>query len=318
MVWSRELRLVAGSLLLVLACAMAGIKPLGFSADLDNYRGIFEWSVQAGWGELLGAADPLYHALTKLAVLAGSDFTGFTLLLAVLTCLLKAKVICSIETDRAALLLLYAAYLFWLHDYTQIRLGLALAFVLLAVYAYPGARWPLYLLAAFTHASCTLLVVLHESYRRPRAAVTLLVALSVALIASGHLETLFSFVAARVTVYLDLLEVGEFTELNIFSSMPAVQAGILIALWPRASSLSRAAREEYVLSCLGVLAFYGASFLPVLAFRLNELLMPYFLILISRTWRQSPAVAVGGLLYVLSGLRTTFFSSGSLVFSGGG
>jgi hypothetical protein len=176
----------------------------------------------------------------------------------------------------------------------------------------------LYALAVLTHASTAVIVALHFAFRRPRAAAAMIVASIVILLVSGLAETVVASLASRALVFVDLFDLGVFTELNILSSMPAVQTGILVALLPRLRSLSLAAREEYMMASVGIIAFYGLSFLPALAFRFNELLMPFLLVLISRTWRQSPTVALGALLYILSGLRTSFFSSGSLIFSGGG
>jgi hypothetical protein len=315
--WSPELRFFAGALLLILACALAGFKPLGFSVDLENYRAMFETAVQADWLELMEASDPAYAAITKISALLGFDFAGFTLLLAVATCLLKAKAVGRIDTDRFMLLLLYFSYLFWLHEYTQIRLGLALGFVLLALYAPTRANALLYTLAVLTHASTAVIIALHFAFRRPRAAALLLVMSIMMLLVSEPVQNAVATLATRVTVFADGLDLGIFTELNIFSSMPAVQAGILVALLPRLRTLSLAAREEYMMASVSVIAFYALSFIPALAFRFNELLMPFLLVLISRTWRQSPTVAIGALLYILSGLRTSFFSADSLIFSGG-
>jgi hypothetical protein len=316
--WSPGLRFVIGAILLTIACGLAGIKPLGFSADLENYRSMFELSVQTEWSALTELSDLGYHAFAKLSVLLGLDFAGFTLWLAIATCSLKARVLGRLDTDRTLLLLLYFSYLFWLHEYTQIRLGLAMGFVLLALYVPTRANALLYALAVLTHASTAVIVALHFAFRRPRAAAAMIVASIVILLVSGLAETVVASLASRALVFVDLFDLGVFTELNILSSMPAVQTGILVALLPRLRSLSLAAREEYMMASVGIIAFYGLSFLPALAFRFNELLMPFLLVLISRTWRQSPTVALGALLYILSGLRTSFFSSGSLIFSGGG
>jgi hypothetical protein len=316
--WSPELRFFAGALLLTLACVLAGLKPLGISVDLENYRVMFETAVQANWLELMETSDPAYSAITKLSALLGFDFAGFAMLLAIATCLLKAKAAARIDTDRLMLLLLYFSYLFWLHEYTQIRLGLALGFVLMALYAPTRANALLYVLAVLTHASTAVIIALHFAFHRPRTAALLLVMSIMMLLVSEPAQTAIATLATRVTVFADGLDMGIFTELNIFSSMPAVQAGVLVALLPRLRTLSPAAREEYMMSSVSVLAFYGLSFIPALAFRFNELLMPFLLVLISRTWRQSPTVAIGALLYILSGLRTSFFSADSLIFSGGG
>ena len=316
--WSPELRHLVLLLLLVLASVLAGLKPLGISRDLDNYQVVFEWAVQADWSELLAANDPLYHAASRLIWMMGGGFTTFMLVIAFATCTAKAAAFEGLDADRGVLLLMYFSYLFWLHEYTQVRLALALGLVLFAMYRPSRFSWMVFIVAALVHGSTLLIVALHMAKHYQRAAVLTIVICLALLFLTGYAEDAYLIAITRVTVHLDLLDAGEVAEINIFSLLPLIQGVILLASVRHLSKLPAMGREEFGISCLGFASFYALSFVPVLAFRVHELLIPFFLVLVSRVWRHSKLVQLGGILYILVGIRTTFLSADSLLFAGVG
>lgn len=316
--WSPEVRHLVLLLLLASASVLAGLKPLGISRDLDNYRVVFEWAIQADWSELLAANDPLYHAASRLIWMMGGGFTTFMLVIAFATCIAKAVAFKELDADRGVLLLLYFSYLFWLHEYTQVRLALGLGLVLFGMYRPSRSSWILFIVAALVHGSTLLIVALHMARNYRRAATLTIVICLMLVFMTGYAEDAYLIVITRVTVHLDLLDAGEVAEINLFSLLPLIQGAILLASIRHLAKLPAMGHEEFGISCLGFASFYALSFVPVLAFRVHELLIPFFLIYVSRVWRHSKLVQLGGVLYVLVGIRTTFLSADSLLFAGVG
>lgn len=309
---SRELRLVTYVLGAFIAACIPGLVLLGPSPDLENYRILYEEWNFADIPELLEGNDPAYFLLSKVVHDLGASFQTFLFLLALLTCSIQALLLARLDTHRTMLLVLYASYLFWLHDYTQIRFSLALALVLLGIYQVRG-RWLLFLLGAGVHASVALIVVLHVLWRNPRFALILLSLGVPALVASGKLDAIIVSLALRIATYVDQRDVGVFDDINLFSLMPLTQAVITLLCMRSTSAPGHWARQEIYFAWVGLASFYVFSFLPVLAFRFYEMMIPFFLILVSRNWSRSRLLQGLTLLYILLGLRVSFLSADALL-----
>lgn len=309
---SGPLRFVVYALGALLVACIPGLALLGPSPDLENYRILYEEWNFADVLELLKGNDPGYFLLSKLVYDFGSTFQTFLFLLALLTCTVHALVLGRLNTDRSVLLLLYASYLFWLHNYTQIRFALAMALVLLGIYHARG-RWMLFLLGAGVHASVALVVVLHTLWRHPRIALALLTVGMPVLVASGRLDEIIVSLALRIATYVEQRDIGLFDQINLFSLMPLTQALITLLCMRRTSAPGPLARQEIYFAWIGIASFYALSFLPVLAFRLYEMMIPFFLILVSRNWSHSRLLQGLTLIYVLLGLRVSFLSADALL-----
>jgi EpsG family len=302
----------------LLAACIPGFVLLGPSPDLENYRILYEdWNF-IDLAEHLQGNDPVFFALSKLTYEAGTGFAGFLLVMALLTCSLQARLLWLLDTQRGLLLALYASYLFWLHDYTQIRFSLALVFVMLGMYEpqqHTLRRWLLFALGLGVHASTALLVLLWALWRYPRAALALLAAGVPLLVASGQLDNTIVAIALRLATYVEQRDLGLFDTLNIFSLMPLTQALITLLCMqgPPLAQRSALERQEIAFAWAGFASFYIFSFLPVLAFRTYEMMIPFFLILLSRNWKRSWAIRAVGLVYVLLGLRVSFLTADSVL-----
>jgi len=297
----------------VLAATVAGFALVGPSVDVENYRTIFDWVTETDLIELALGSDPGFLVLSRIAYVAGLGFDGWMFTIALATCAVKAVVLWRLPTDRTVLLALYSSYLFWLHEYTQIRIALALGLVMLGIYAARRWEWLLFVVAATLHASVLAVVVLYVTTRYPRKALAAAIIGLPVLYASGAQSDLFAYLAIRVGSYALLLDQGEFDQLNIFSLMPMVQGlMILLALCLR-DRLTEPGRMELTFATVGLVSFYALSFLPVLAFRTYELFIPFLLILVSRLWRHSVLMRVLGVIYIALGLRVSFIGSASLL-----
>lgn len=302
----------AAVFLLIASIYISGVKPIGISADLRNYELLYNASAINDWATVLGGSDSGYFTLAKLAAMGGLSFDAFAFILAAGTCILLYFVAKEIDTNRAVLIAIYLSYLFWLHEYTQIRIAAAMAIGLYAIYATrPTIRWPLFLAAVLLHNSFVAVVGVYALVKARRIDVLVLLGLAaLALYLSPFSEGL----AQRIVNYQDLASAtGQFTDINLFSLMPLVQlSGIGLAI-VHFKKLGIEAREELIFAAVGLASFYVLSSLPVLAFRTYELFMPFFVILLSRLWRDSILIKGVILVWILLGLRSAFFTADSVV-----
>ncbi|WP_119354254.1 EpsG family protein [Azohydromonas sediminis] len=300
-------------LCVVVAATVAGFGLLGPSVDLENYRMLFDWVAETDFAELALGSDPGYLVLSRLAYLTGLGFQGLLFAIALATCAAKATMLWRLPTDRAVLVGLYASYLFWLHEYTQIRIALALGLVMLGIYVVRRGRWLLFIAAVTLHASALAVVLLYAATRSPRRALLGAFLVLAALYFIGALDGLILNIATRVAFYSYYRDAGEFDQLNIFSLMPMAQGLMILLALHHRDRLPEHGRMELTFAVVGLLSFYGLSFLPVLAFRTYELFIPFFLILVSRLWRYSVGIRLLGLIYIALGLRASFMGPASLL-----
>lgn len=303
---------MSACVLLILAIYISGVKPIGISADLRNYELLYNASAIGDWTSVIQGSDAGYFAMAKLAAVAGWSFDWFAFILAAGTCILLFLTVMRIDTNRVVLVIIYASYLFWLHEYTQIRVAAAIAIGLFAIYAArPTVRWPLFLLAVLIHNSFIVAVAAYAVLNTKR--LDWVVALGVAGVVI-FISPLGESLIQRVTSYQDLASsTGQFTQINLFSLMPLVQiVGIGFAAL-QFNLLPPEGKKETFFSILGVSSFYLLSSLPVLAFRIFELFMPFFVILLSRLWGRSVLVRGVILVWILLGMRSAFFAADSTV-----
>lgn len=94
--------------------------------------------------------------------------------------------------------------------------------------------------------------------------------------------------------------------------MPIVMfASLVVAIFDFRSLNSQ--YQELVLAIVGLISFYALSNTPVFAFRMMELFMPFYLVLISRLWDKNNVIKILALAYVVIGLRAIFFSIDPLI-----
>lgn len=298
--------------ILAAAIYVSGVKPIGISADLRNYELLYSASAINDWPTILTGGDLGYFAFAKLAATAGWSFDLFTFVLAAGTCLLLFVVATRLDTNRIVLVAIYGSYLFWLHEYTQIRIAAAIAIGLFAIYvARPAFRWPLFVVAILLHNSFVLAVVAYALLKARR--IDVVAALAVGVLAL-FLSPLGTGLVQRLVSYQDLASTtGQFTDINLFSLMPLVQlCGIGCAV-VHFKELPIQGKEEMILAAIGAASFYLLSPIPVLAFRTFELFMPFFVILLSRLWGVSVVIRGLILLWMMLGLRSAFFTTDSTV-----
>jgi hypothetical protein len=306
---------ISGFVLVALAIWVVGGQRVGLSADIRNYELLYQIAAASDWGSLWRGDDPGFYSLAKLFAGYQAPFETFAIWIAGLTLALKAEVARRLDTNKTILILLYFSYLFWLHEYTQIRLALAMAFILQGIYGRTYYRLLLFIPALLFHGSSAIVIGLYLLLTFPRIGS---LALAGAMSLYAILPIVRDFTNAslvKITTYQDLLIQGQFAEVNLFSAMPALQVVTLclsVLYWRQ---LGREPRREMIMAGVGVMSFYAFVSVPVLAFRFSELFLVFFVILLSRLWRISVVFKILAAMYVVIAVRTTFISENSLIIT---
>lgn len=299
--------------------AVAGQKGIGEWVDGENYEMMFTSLIGESWSDALTIrADPLYSLLSKLAQALGLSFAGFVFVVATITIAIKQKALRAATPDAVALFALYMSYVFWLHEYTQIRVAMALAFAMYGIYVAKSTRIVWFVAGVLIHASVGLVAAGYYGLRHPRLGVAAAALAVLVFVVAVQYFSFDPFSIERIGVYASLVDRDIFSEINLLATMPILQGCILLCCLGLAEPLKSTGRMEFIFSCVGLASFYAFSFLPPIAFRFYELFLPFFLILLARVWKRTPALIFLTALYFLSGLKTTFVGTGSLLFPNGG
>lgn len=303
--------LIYASLVMVLVL-MAGLRPLGIDKDSLQYYGYYI-------GNFDDLVEPTFIWISELVRFTIDDVQGVFLIYALLAIPLKCYVFTKLSDEHFLLLAVYTSHLLILHDMTQIRVGAAMAFVMLGFYCLvKGNRWHflgLVLIATCFHVSAivTLVMVFFRNndlkvWHRIVLAMIPFLAFSTALFDIDFITFVpFDFVQDKLTMYEQLKDSGkaDIEKVNIFNA--AIMVKVLVyyfLLWkyevvrphcPYLTLLLKVFALSYV--CLGVF-----NFLAVLATRISELfafveIMMVPLIIHAIAPRQAARVLL--LLYVI-------------------
>ncbi len=307
--------------LLALFC---GVSLFGESQDYNNYYIIFNQSSFSDFFYWSFTYEPFFYLINTLFNSSGFPFIFFYIFVIFLAVILKMFIFSKLTKNYKSLLLLlvfYFSYLFWLHDYTQIRLALALSFLLIMFYSDRRSNWIYGLLAVFTHASVLVVLVLwyfaKNLWFRVALISTFALLMGAVIYSGGLVEHLLSIqnpesfpFLYKLTDYAYLFKMGGYAELNIWSPAPFFQSLILLLTY---RLVDEDCFSEYFLSVVGVSFFYSLSEIPVLAVRFYELFIIFFLIFIVKIWPRLGILKVLIPFYCIIGLRSVFFSSSPII-----
>lgn len=272
--------LIYASMVLVLVL-MAGLRPLGIDKDSLQYYGYYI----GNFDELV---EPTFIWISELVRFTIDDVQGVFIIYALLAIPLKCYVFTKLSDEHFLLLAVYTSNLLILHDMTQIRVGVAMAFVMLGFYCLvKGNRWHflgLVLIATCFHVSAiaTLVMVFFRNnelkvWHRIVLAFVPFLAFATILFNIDFITLIpFDFVQDKLAVYEELKDTGQIDveKINIFNA--AIMVKMLVyyfLLWkyevvrphcPYLTLLLKIFALSYV--CLGVF-----NFMAVLATRISEL-----------------------------------------------
>lgn len=267
--------------------------------------------------------DPLFTFFNRISYLLGLDFDEFSFLCAFITVLLKLFSFQKATNNFYSLILLYISYLFILHDYIQIRVSLALALVVFSIYIIKNKylRFLLLIFSLFIHISIILVLI---SYYTEKYALKRKLYFGFTLVSILLLGIVFSYLA-KVGLISDgraeyYMTTDKFS-ISLFTPRPILQLlGVLLIYIKYGKSQLN---FEFYISCIGVILFYElVVFSPVIASRFFDITSLFFIILLSRLYKDNVYLFTLFILTILVGFYHLIFSPsaylgfmGSFVFN---
>jgi hypothetical protein len=307
--------------LLSLLSLLIGLNLLGDSLDRRAYLWQYQKTEDQGFLELISGLDPLYYVSLKLAWLGGIPFEWITIAIALASLWAIHAAVSQLTVSHGAFYALWASHVLWLHNYTQMRIGLALALVILAIYRLERGKWWVFGIAVGVHAAVVIPIGVWLAAKLPPRVLAVAAAVAAAVMFQlitdfegvfNTLTTVMPDIAQRALLYVDLRDFDIFSEQNLLALMPMLQSAMGLYILTRTRRLDATA----LLGLVGPVFFYGFSFLPVLAIRTYEMFIPFFLIHLALHVQRSPLLMGLATIYGLIGLRQIFFSASPVISLG--
>lgn len=261
---------------------LTGFRPIGMDNDAENYEQYF-----------LHYDAPVYETVVEYSFRLASkwlyhifrDVHSIFLLYAFLGISIKFVALKKLTPLVFLSLVIYMGNYFILHEFTQIRAGVASSIMLLAIKPLgDGKRWHaliLILIAIFFHYSSLLMLPLllltnQDLTKRQRLIWALLVpAGCVAYIMQISIAALpIPYIGDKLEAYQDLKAHGLLDEINVFNSVFLVHIIIylyLLYMYDLIKDHNFYFPIMIKMMGLSIFSFAALSSLPVLAFRVSEL-----------------------------------------------
>lgn len=297
---------------------LVGYKNLNYWIDNQTYQNYFFLAKYNSYIEIIkNGVDPLFIMFMKIFSLFDDGYTGFLLVCAFITLVFKFSGLKNSTNNFIVLLILYSSYLLCLHDYVQIRIALSMAFVAFGVYSAKSKVTILicFFIATLMHVTSIFVILPYIFYARFGARW-----FAIVVISSLFLPMLFFsgiIKNARLETYIELAKYKEqYATANIFATQPILQILGLLYIYISPKLKDNIRSFEYLFSVLGVLFFYMFIQVPVLSFRLFEITMFFYIILLSRVFFSSKIIMIICCLYVLVGIKNMFLGESALITLG--
>ena len=269
--------------------ALAGFIAPGVSQDYYNYLNGYYLTVPAFFPEPLSKI--IFQFSAKLNLSISISFFVFALI----SMYVKKYALEKLEISFSLFFLIYFSKLYLLHDLTQVRAGVAIAFCLIAFFHYLNKdtrRCLIFILIGFLfHYSAILFCVIFLlSRKKPNTilwilAVTLSILLTFINLKQLLLVTFVFFHAP--TNYLSYLDASADFQVNPFSILSIINLMIFLLF-----SFSTKIFDDKVLSLsyklygFSIIGFYVFINFPVLSFRISEFFLIFQIILLSRLYEN--------------------------------
>ncbi|GAA3596494.1 hypothetical protein GCM10023078_24760 [Gibbsiella greigii] len=293
---------------------LTGDKDFNAWVDEPTYQNYFYLATYNNYIEIFkNGVDPLFVSFMRPFTSIYNGFNVFLLVCAFITLTIKITALKNSTDNFFILMLLYGSYLLFLHDYTQIRIALAMAFVAFGIYCNKSrtSMSIFFCIGALVHLTTILIIITFLIYRRfgyKKFFWVVLFSFFLPLIVfSGVIHN------ARLETYIELAKYKEqYFEANFFASQPILQIIGIMYIYVNSKLRKYICTYEYCFSMLGVVLFYSFSSVPVLSFRLFEMTMFFYIILLSRLFFISNFIKIICLLYLLVGVKNLFYGASAI------
>ena len=293
---------------------LAGLRGSDHDRDHYIYRGY--WYTRSIAGDV---EDSFIIIRNFLKYTLDLPVTSLFLVYAFLGVTVKFIGIYRMSVSVFASVLIYFSHYFFLHEFTQIRIGVAAGFMLIALRYIHERDLPRFLLFAacsiFFHYSAALVLPLWfiRSNDRLKAFYFLIPAgyLYYFLGTLLQLKIPIPYIQNRIDLYQEMQESGiiEMEKVNVFNAVFLVRVMLLYFFLYYAKKIGSEDSRFYLLVKIYALSLFSFLFfanLPVFAFRVQEflgvveiLLVPYLVWVLGRGWPAKIAIVTFALVFLL-------------------
>lgn len=319
-------------LLLIIALILiliAGLRSPGVDGDSETYVSMFNtFSSPANYFNNyseMSFFEPAYYLIPSIiSITLGLNYAWVFLTYAIIGISLKFAAISRL-TDFAFLsVLVYYSHFFILHDMTQIRSGIASAILLLSIPQIQKRKFFRFILLIaigfLFHYSMIIFLPLYflgsKKINKKLYLLLLFVPYILHFLKFNILSVLqifkLGFISNKIQIYNDLLESDIFTDINVFNILFLVQLISCTIFIIKSDLLIK--NNKYSLLLLKIYCIAAASFvlfsnIPVIAFRISELLgivqivlMPFILYIVKPKYIAFAMVIVFALVSISNDL----------------
>ncbi len=307
-----------GMCVILLLSFLSAVKPLNLLPDMGHYKAYFE-AVVAG-NEVMVESSFVY--LSKLVYAFYLNFQSVIFVYVLMSLYIKIKVFSEFD-NRYYLLFLYCCSFLVLHEFIQIRVALAISFLMLSFVLLLKKNYFLVVLswaaAIFFHVSaalfpvvCLLSLFLSRSNFLLRMTYFIFIVILLASIA-GY--TVFDNVIVFFpTIFQDKISIYVEMQSYLNESVNFLSVKFLIMYLILSLYIFKLAKISYVdkllISMMLIILIFGVviSFLPSISFRVIELFGPFFIFLLAGLRRYSHLVTtiVFHSLFIISSLYYSY------------
>lgn len=278
----------------ILLGAVSAFKPIDLLPDMSIYKEYF-------YGIVSGAdiiVEPSYVLVSKISYLLGVGFPFVIFIYFFFSLSIKAYVIRK-NSERYVFALLYITSYMLLHEFIQIRIGIAISMLFLGCYLHFHGRTlsgaAVILSAALFHVSAIIFPIIFYfsvfvSNKRVLFILPMLVIISFVAALNDNFNALkfFSLLPSafqyKINLYVEMQSyLNEY--INIFSVRLLIFYFVIALLW---HSIDRLIYTDKIIlivcTCFIIIMLFSVS-LPSLALRVVEIAGPFFILLIARLRR---------------------------------
>jgi len=287
---------------IVLLICIAGFRPSTCCRDYLNYVDYY-YDIDTISSSFL---EPTFFFISKISQVIFDSPLGIFLIYAIMGVSTKGLAFIKLSNFYLLSLILYFSTFFLLHEMTQIRVGIASSVLLLSIPSIYERNWfkffLLILAGTLFHYSFLIFIFFYflNPYKiNPLFYIGLLVFGFLTYLSGVNIVSLLtyipiSFISEKVEVYNNLREMGVDTEINVFNILVILRIGILSVFlwkWPVLYEKNRYSIILIKIYAFSIFFFVFLSSLPVMAFRVRELLgiveiilVPFFIYLIKEKY----------------------------------
>ncbi len=246
-----------------------------------------------------------FTGLAYLFKSLGASYAVYAATLAATSLAIKFRLIYRHTRWPLLAILAYCGIFYPVHEYTQIRAAVAIAFMLIAIHEYlEGRYWPTavwLVLGMLFHTQVALVAIVMAIFWMFRQGPIVAVAGGVGLLLLGTALTIPALTQEVVTAFLpQLLEqvIGssDFDTFNFLNGPNILSMATILTLLVLGDVVDRA-QYYYLFSCaIGLILYYLLADFPVFATRFNDMLSVPIVLMAFRFKPWSPAIAAAALV----------------------